>query len=141
MPLVGGFSGGSSVSPALSFRRCSILTSITLFGSQDLDVKSRPNLFTSLHSSLIVRLRKPIPCHSRGRGGGVVVRLLASHQGEPGSISGGTALGFSHVGIVPDDAAGRRFSSWVSRFPRPSHSGAAPHPPRFILIGSQDLDV
>ncbi|KAJ8866140.1 hypothetical protein PR048_033664, partial [Dryococelus australis] len=40
MPLVGGFSRGSPVSPALSFRRCSILTSITLIGSQDLDVKS-----------------------------------------------------------------------------------------------------
>ncbi|KAJ8866855.1 hypothetical protein PR048_032716 [Dryococelus australis] len=46
MPLVGGFSRGSPVSPALSFRRCSILTSITLIASQDLDVKSRPNLFT-----------------------------------------------------------------------------------------------
>ncbi|KAJ8873857.1 hypothetical protein PR048_024693 [Dryococelus australis] len=43
MPLVGGFFSGS---PALSFRRCSIPTSITLIGSQDLDVKSRPYLFT-----------------------------------------------------------------------------------------------
>ncbi|KAJ8896995.1 hypothetical protein PR048_002341 [Dryococelus australis] len=46
MPLVGGFSRGYPVSPTLSFRRCSILTSITLIGSQDLDVKSHPNLFT-----------------------------------------------------------------------------------------------
>ncbi|KAJ8870263.1 hypothetical protein PR048_029284 [Dryococelus australis] len=46
MPLVGGFSRGSPVSPALPFRRYSILTSITLIGSHDLDVKSRPNLFT-----------------------------------------------------------------------------------------------
>ncbi|KAJ8888026.1 hypothetical protein PR048_007511 [Dryococelus australis] len=38
MPLMVGFSLGSPVSPALSFRRCSILTSITLIGSQDLDV-------------------------------------------------------------------------------------------------------
>ncbi|KAJ8875341.1 hypothetical protein PR048_023236 [Dryococelus australis] len=42
MPLVGGFSQGSSVSPSPSFRRYSI----TLIGSEDLDVKSRPNLFT-----------------------------------------------------------------------------------------------
>ncbi|KAJ8866903.1 hypothetical protein PR048_032765 [Dryococelus australis] len=49
MPLVGGFSRGSPVSPVLSFRRCSGLTSITLIGSEDLAVKSRPNLFT--HSS------------------------------------------------------------------------------------------
>ncbi|KAJ8865637.1 hypothetical protein PR048_033157 [Dryococelus australis] len=37
---------GSPVSPVLSFRRRSILASITLIGSQDLDVKSRPNLYT-----------------------------------------------------------------------------------------------
>ncbi|KAJ8896132.1 hypothetical protein PR048_001475 [Dryococelus australis] len=40
---------GVSWFPALSFRHCSILTSIILIGSQDLDVKSRPDLFTSLH--------------------------------------------------------------------------------------------
>ncbi|KAJ8880084.1 hypothetical protein PR048_020707 [Dryococelus australis] len=54
MPLVGGFSRGSPVSPAPSFRRCSILTSITLIGSQDLAVKSRPNLFS--HSSCHLRV-------------------------------------------------------------------------------------
>ncbi|KAJ8873813.1 hypothetical protein PR048_024649 [Dryococelus australis] len=36
MPLVSWFSRGSLVSSVLSFRRCSILTSITLIGSQDL---------------------------------------------------------------------------------------------------------
>ncbi|KAJ8883647.1 hypothetical protein PR048_015501 [Dryococelus australis] len=35
MPLVSGFSRGYPVSPALSFRRCSIFTSVTLIGSQD----------------------------------------------------------------------------------------------------------
>ncbi|KAJ8873476.1 hypothetical protein PR048_024294 [Dryococelus australis] len=50
MPSVSGFSRGSPVSSALSFRRCSILTSITLTGSQNIVVKSRPNLFT--HSSI-----------------------------------------------------------------------------------------
>ncbi|KAJ8889208.1 hypothetical protein PR048_008706 [Dryococelus australis] len=54
----------------------------------------------------------------RGRGG-VVVRLLASHQGERSSISGGVALGPSYVEIVPDDTAGRRVFSGFSRFPRP----------------------
>ncbi|KAJ8867733.1 hypothetical protein PR048_031536 [Dryococelus australis] len=39
---------------------------------------------------------------------GVVVRLLAPHPGEPGSITGGAAPGFSHVGIVPKDAANRQ---------------------------------
>ncbi|KAJ8874047.1 hypothetical protein PR048_024887 [Dryococelus australis] len=46
MPLIGGFSRRSPVSPALSFRRRSIFTLIPLIGSKDLAVKSRPNLFT-----------------------------------------------------------------------------------------------
>ncbi|KAJ8886156.1 hypothetical protein PR048_012365 [Dryococelus australis] len=46
MPLVGGCPRGSPVSPTTSFRRCSIFTSITLIGSQDLAVKIHPNLFT-----------------------------------------------------------------------------------------------
>ncbi|KAJ8870906.1 hypothetical protein PR048_027207 [Dryococelus australis] len=42
-----GFLGDLPFPPALSFQRCSILTSITLIGSQDLAVKSHQNLFTS----------------------------------------------------------------------------------------------
>ncbi|KAJ8892366.1 hypothetical protein PR048_004946 [Dryococelus australis] len=52
MPLVGGFSWGSPVSLALSFWHCSILILITLIGSQNLDVKSHPNLFT--HSNALL---------------------------------------------------------------------------------------
>ncbi|KAJ8870995.1 hypothetical protein PR048_027298 [Dryococelus australis] len=48
MPLVGGFSRGSPVPPAPSFRRCSILTSHHPHRISSLDVKSRPNLFTPL---------------------------------------------------------------------------------------------
>ncbi|KAJ8867259.1 hypothetical protein PR048_031058 [Dryococelus australis] len=65
--------------------------------------------------------------------------MLASHQGESGSILGPVAPGFSHVGIVPDDAAGRRVFSGISLFPTPLHFGAALFSPRFILIGSYDL--
>ncbi|KAJ8887564.1 hypothetical protein PR048_013780 [Dryococelus australis] len=36
MPLTGGFSRGSPISPAISFRRCSILRHFTLIGFQDL---------------------------------------------------------------------------------------------------------
>ncbi|KAJ8874949.1 hypothetical protein PR048_022839 [Dryococelus australis] len=50
---------------------------------------------------------------------GVVVRLLASHLGEPGSIPDGAAPGFSHAGIVPDDAAGRWVFSGIFHFPHP----------------------
>ncbi|KAJ8897929.1 hypothetical protein PR048_003287 [Dryococelus australis] len=39
--------------------------------------------------------------------------------GEPGSIPAGVAPGFLHVGIVPDDAAGRRVFLGISCFPRP----------------------
>ncbi|KAJ8874800.1 hypothetical protein PR048_022689 [Dryococelus australis] len=45
MPLVGGFSRESPVSLAHSFRRCYLLTSITLMGSQGLAVKGRQNIF------------------------------------------------------------------------------------------------
>ncbi|KAJ8869889.1 hypothetical protein PR048_028898 [Dryococelus australis] len=74
---------------------------------------------------------------------GVVVRLFASYLCELVSIPGGVVSGFSHVGIVPDDAAGRLVFSGISCFtPLPLfHSGAAPYSPRFTLIVSQDLDV
>ncbi|KAJ8883812.1 hypothetical protein PR048_015667 [Dryococelus australis] len=49
--------------------------------------------------------------------------------------------GFSHAGIVPDDAAGWRVSSGISRFPSLLYSAVAPYSPHFALIGSQDLDV
>ncbi|KAJ8876042.1 hypothetical protein PR048_023950 [Dryococelus australis] len=45
--------------------------------------------------------------------------LFASQQGEPGSIPDRVATVFSHVGIMPDDAAGRRVISGIFRFPRP----------------------
>ncbi|KAJ8897999.1 hypothetical protein PR048_003359 [Dryococelus australis] len=51
-----------------------------------------------------------------GRSGGVG-RLLFSRLGGEGPPLGGVALGFSHVGIVLDDAACRRVFSGYSRFP------------------------
>ncbi|KAJ8871176.1 hypothetical protein PR048_027482 [Dryococelus australis] len=68
--------------------------------------------------------------------GGVVVRLLDSHLGEPGSIPGGVALGFSQVGIVPDDAAGWRILIGDLPLPLVLHSGATPYPSGFTLVGS-----
>ncbi|KAJ8865826.1 hypothetical protein PR048_033348 [Dryococelus australis] len=62
-------------------------------------------------------------CHSNWGRGGVVTRLFAYPLDEQGSIPGGIAPGFSHVGIVPDD------------------SSAAPRSHRCTPIGSQDLDV
>ncbi|KAJ8895216.1 hypothetical protein PR048_000541 [Dryococelus australis] len=72
--------------------------------------------------------------------GGVVVRLLASHLRDPGSIPGGVAVGFSHVGIVPVDAADRRVFLGDLLLPSPLHSCAAPCSSHLTLIFSQDLD-
>ncbi|KAJ8869722.1 hypothetical protein PR048_028717 [Dryococelus australis] len=67
MPLVGRFSRGYPVSPALSFWRCYILIPITLIGTQDLDFESFPNLFThsflctpSIAERLIYQLGSPL---------------------------------------------------------------------------------
>ncbi|KAJ8873846.1 hypothetical protein PR048_024682 [Dryococelus australis] len=53
----------------------------------------------------------------------------------------GPHTGFSHVGIVPDDAAGRWCFLGVLPFPPPLHSGPSPYPPRFTSVGSQGADV
>ncbi|KAJ8866176.1 hypothetical protein PR048_033700, partial [Dryococelus australis] len=73
MPFVGEFSRGSSRFPTLSFWRCSILPPhITLIGSEDLSVESRPNLFTpSLHlnhlASDVVIVDTHVGTYVRGR--------------------------------------------------------------------------
>ncbi|KAJ8889206.1 hypothetical protein PR048_008704 [Dryococelus australis] len=56
--LVGGVYPGSPTSPAPSFHRCSILVSITHIGSEDLDFKSHPNLFTHSITHLKMYLTK-----------------------------------------------------------------------------------
>ncbi|KAJ8874171.1 hypothetical protein PR048_025013 [Dryococelus australis] len=48
-----GFPRGFPVFPTPSFRHRSIFTSITLIGSQDLAVKSRPNLFAHSHNATV----------------------------------------------------------------------------------------
>ncbi|KAJ8889197.1 hypothetical protein PR048_008694 [Dryococelus australis] len=68
-------------------------------------------------------------------------RLLASHQGEPGSIPGGVAPWiFACV-----NRAGRcRWSAGFLcdlPFPPPLHSGIASFSHRFTLIASPDLDI
>ncbi|KAJ8887527.1 hypothetical protein PR048_013743 [Dryococelus australis] len=69
----------------------------------------------------------------------VAERLARSHQGEPGSILG-LVTGFSHVGIVPDDAVCRRVFSETSRFSRPSFLRSSILT-SISLIDSQDLVV
>ncbi|KAJ8896065.1 hypothetical protein PR048_001407 [Dryococelus australis] len=71
---------------------------------------------------------------------GVAVRLPAFHIGEPGSILGGVTSGIFPCG---NRAGPSRWSACFIRdlsFAPLFHSATAPHPPRVILIGSQDLD-
>ncbi|KAJ8898114.1 hypothetical protein PR048_003474 [Dryococelus australis] len=68
---------------------------------------------------------------------GMYCAAMANYASEPGSIPGGVTRGLSRVGIVPDDATGRRVFSAVSSFP----STAAPCSLRLTLIGSQDFTV
>ncbi|KAJ8880452.1 hypothetical protein PR048_016922 [Dryococelus australis] len=195
-----GFLGDLPFPPVLSFRRCSLLTAITLIGFQHLDVKSltqtynakrllfhiglkftlleylealwpkwqiygcesfespyenvfalrftiarriRPSVRPSVSQPSALQLVsvRPSSVHCCklieaklftnremkfstkvnifggivfGAAVGAAVRLLACHLGEPGSIPG-----FSHLGIVPDDAANRWVFSGISHFPRP----------------------
>ncbi|KAJ8898102.1 hypothetical protein PR048_003462 [Dryococelus australis] len=61
-----------------------------------------------------------------------------SHLDEPGSIPGGADSGFSHVGIVPDGAAG--FLGDLP-FTSPLQARAAPSSPHCTIIDSRDLEV
>ncbi|KAJ8882556.1 hypothetical protein PR048_014367 [Dryococelus australis] len=158
MPLAGGFSRGSPVSPAPSFRRHSIFTSITIIGSQDLAVKSDPNLFTrsancdsrkysyGVHLSVKDKWFRDVYsslCGGEENGldcGGEAVRLPSPTQANRVQ---------SPAGSFPD------FRKWEScrtmplvagfledlAFPPPLQSGATPFSPHFTLIGSQDLVV
>ncbi|KAJ8898008.1 hypothetical protein PR048_003368 [Dryococelus australis] len=112
-----GFSRGSSV----SLRLC-------------IPAPLHRALLTLLHPRRLSR-PQPIPCHSTphsmwsytspvsvvtgGGGGRSAVADSFSRQGEPVSIPGWAAPGFSNVGIVPDNVTGRRVFSGVSRFPWP----------------------
>ncbi|KAJ8876599.1 hypothetical protein PR048_021044 [Dryococelus australis] len=72
----------------------------------------------------------------QGRGN-IVVRLLASHQGELDSISVGVTSLFPHVSIVLDDSTGQRVFSGLFRFPRP----CIPALLHTHLASPSDLDV
>ncbi|KAJ8867945.1 hypothetical protein PR048_031754 [Dryococelus australis] len=99
----------------------------------------RERKLTEFLSALYRRERK-LFCDTRRGRGGIVVRLLTSHQGEPGSI---------HGGFTPDFRTWEscRMISLVREFPQgPPVSPAfafrrCSTSSRLILIGSQDLDV
>ncbi|KAJ8893321.1 hypothetical protein PR048_005912 [Dryococelus australis] len=86
MPLVGGFSRGSPVSPVPSFRSRSIFTSITLIGSHD-HAKSRLNLFN----------------HSLTPFGTLQNDLQSVDIGNPGRAPWRCVTGWRHVAKVTYD--------------------------------------
>ncbi|KAJ8876141.1 hypothetical protein PR048_024050 [Dryococelus australis] len=150
MPLVGGFSRGSPVSPALSFRRCYILTSIILIGSQELD-RSRwlrttrlrvptLNCFCQYDLQIPARIgfervclsgwlqedtRRVSSVQSERRG------VSRGHQDEKSRERSATnprpVTGFSQTGIVTDYAVGQRVFFGDLPFTPPLHSGAVPY--------------
>ncbi|KAJ8874189.1 hypothetical protein PR048_025031 [Dryococelus australis] len=88
VPLVSGFSRGSPVPPVLPFRRCSILTSITLIGSQDLAcyVGNTARLARRSDGALDVRVSVAhiaIPPLDLERGGPSSLRLTLSLKDPP----------------------------------------------------------
>ncbi|KAJ8878662.1 hypothetical protein PR048_019245 [Dryococelus australis] len=116
----------------LTYKRPLLPLEEELQSYQALTVKEKGNVAnvstTTGNSGDITRLRMLLDILSRfplyrvinlcGGLCGVVVRLLASHPGEPGSIPGGFAPRFLHGGIVPDDVAGRWVFSGISLFSR-----------------------
>ncbi|KAJ8871215.1 hypothetical protein PR048_027521 [Dryococelus australis] len=94
MPLVGGFSRGSPISPAHSFRHCS---THLISSSSALKSSMSRAVLISLHSTLqdklleeevFLKSKWTCPCS---------VGTTASHQGEPGSSPAGSLLSFTKI--------------------------------------------
>ncbi|KAJ8886317.1 hypothetical protein PR048_012528 [Dryococelus australis] len=106
-----GFLGDLLFPRPLHFGSAAYSPRFTLIDSQLLDVNSSPNNFTSLRLDIVDKFMQPLRVK-------IVLQknltkkniLLASHQGEPGSIPSRITSGFSEVGIVLDDTAGRGLS-------------------------------
>ncbi|KAJ8865736.1 hypothetical protein PR048_033257 [Dryococelus australis] len=202
MSLVSGLSWGSPVSPAPLLWRCSILSSITLIGSQDLNLpwpsgrfdaprvmlretrsvmqnilqinaeiisaegqervsRQRVSFITQNPAKIIARL--PIEqsfmtcvlepyCKSSSQQMEEFIAgtewmtysfpsPLASSPCRSGLNPRPGHSGFSHVGILPDDAVGWRVFSGISRFPLALSSRRCSILTSVPLIDSQDLDV
>ncbi|KAJ8867326.1 hypothetical protein PR048_031127 [Dryococelus australis] len=78
---------------------------------------ARATMQVSLEDSMAAGIDGSIPS-----GATVAERLARSPPTKANRVTG-----FSQVGIVPDDAVGRRVFSGISRFPPPLHSSAAPY--------------
>ncbi|KAJ8889445.1 hypothetical protein PR048_008944 [Dryococelus australis] len=84
-------------------------------------IKNTPTIFNDVFRNMLQRCRACIECggtNSEQLLYSLLGRLPASHLRRTGFKTRRIAPGFSHVGIVPDDAAGRRVFSVISGFPR-----------------------
>ncbi|KAJ8874882.1 hypothetical protein PR048_022772 [Dryococelus australis] len=122
---------GSPIYPALVFRCCSgkihlqrVYSEVT-FATGSEFIGHAPNDSTPIadlqSNTKSVERRRIVHCEWLENESHQItaVSLLASHQGEPGSIPGRVTPEFSYMGIVPVDATGGRVFSGISRFPRP----------------------
>ncbi|KAJ8872573.1 hypothetical protein PR048_026179 [Dryococelus australis] len=151
------FPGHSPFNPPFHSTTALFLPYFTLISCQNLAVEFRPQ---SLKSSFILSQEVSVCGPSIGTelllissealfthfiilGAAVAERLVCSPptNGEPGSIPCRVTLGFSHVGIVPDDPASRRVFSGISRFPPILSFRRCSIITYIALIGSQDHAV
>ncbi|KAJ8878441.1 hypothetical protein PR048_019019 [Dryococelus australis] len=129
------FLGNLLFIPALVFRRCSILTSITLIGSQDLDDKSHPNLCTPL---LSIRCRERKRVRERelkavgGDSGATVAKRLA-HSPPTKALRIQSPVGSLRIFACGNHPGRFRWSVCFLGdllFPPAFHSCAAPYSPQ-----------
>ncbi|KAJ8867269.1 hypothetical protein PR048_031068 [Dryococelus australis] len=145
MRLVGGFSPGSPVPPALAFRRCSILTSLHPHCPSRTPPKPHPlEKEPAVSWDVYSKTTDTRPANSEP----FVVRTIQSENGPPLAWpSGATRRGVDPTSgrnicgeIVPDDAVGRRVF-WGSPFYPPHSFRRCSISTSITLIGSQDLAV
>ncbi|KAJ8894164.1 hypothetical protein PR048_006774 [Dryococelus australis] len=95
----------------------------------------RPTSSIQLDTASSIMFQMPLHYVGWGRGGLLVRLLVSSTWTDRARILTGSLPELPYVGVVPDDAAGRRVFSGISPFPPPFHSSAAPYSPHSTLIG------
>ncbi|KAJ8877996.1 hypothetical protein PR048_022459 [Dryococelus australis] len=152
MPLVGGFPQGSPVSPPFHSGAAPYSPYFTLIGSQDLDVKRRPNNFTHIFTRIrqLHRLQRNVykwtRIHyeiNRDLQAWVhcvpVTRPPVLHREEPVSILAGVRSSFATLGNIAYVTIVLWVFSECSYFPTTLRSIAAPLETISTQIGASDL--
>ncbi|KAJ8879848.1 hypothetical protein PR048_020465, partial [Dryococelus australis] len=152
VPLVAESSRGSPASPAISFWRRSILTSITFICSQDLDVKSLGDRVLDANGSVFLIAPLRLQASNADNSSKYCTRDSSTPKGHrrPCVLNSyaraqfDSRLDHSRIFSCRNRAGRCRWSAdflGALLFPPLLHSDAAPYSPLFTLIGFQDLDV